>query len=148
MPRRAVGRHIELLEFETSLGRDEPDGSQHFLLPLSEQPIQRACDTEPILVQNVRVDHSRPDVLVAEQLLYRTDVGALFQHVGCKRMAQALTRCIHWDAGQPDCFLDLHLKRPLCTPLRYLVPESHEPTTAYAYSPRRTYTEGVRVVRR
>ena len=42
-------------------------------------------------IQDMRVDHSRPDVGVTQQLLHRTDVVAVFEQMSGKRMPQRMT---------------------------------------------------------
>ncbi len=39
----------------------------------------------------MRVDHGRSDISVTQQLLNRSDIVAVFQQVGCKRMPQRMT---------------------------------------------------------
>ena len=39
----------------------------------------------------MRVDHGRSDISVTQQLLYRSDIVAVFQQVGRKRMPQRMT---------------------------------------------------------
>src|SRR5512141_910545 len=45
-------------------------------------PVERADDSERAAVDDVRVDHGGPDVLVAEECLDGPDVGARFEEVG------------------------------------------------------------------
>lgn len=45
------------------------------------QEVGRARHSQGGSVQPMRVDHHGPHVAVAEELLYRVDVGALFQEV-------------------------------------------------------------------
>ena len=52
--------------------------------------IERAPYTPAALVQDVRVNHRRADVAVAEQLLDGPDVVAGFEQVGCEGMAQRI----------------------------------------------------------
>jgi len=49
-------------------------------------------------VQNVRVDHRRGNVFVAEQLLNRPDVGAIVEKVRGEGMAQRMRRRVLRDA--------------------------------------------------
>ena len=44
----------------------------------AEEPVQRASDCGGAAVQDVRVDHRRGDIAVAEQLLNGADIVAVF----------------------------------------------------------------------
>lgn len=46
--------------------------------------IERTCYSQPVLVEDVCVDHGRANVLVSQQLLHRADVCASLEHVGGK----------------------------------------------------------------
>ena len=52
------------------------------------QPVGRAPDAQRASIQDVGVDHRRPDIVVAEQFLNRPDVVPHLQQVGGKGMAQ------------------------------------------------------------
>lgn len=45
------------------------------------QTIRRATDSQPATIQHVRVDHSRAQIGVAEELLNRANVGPGFQQM-------------------------------------------------------------------
>ena len=83
-------------------GGNEEDG-------LDPDAIQRAAHSAPAAVQDMGVDHGRRDVLVTQQLLYRSDVIAGSQEMGREAMAQRVTTCGLRNAGFPDGLFD----RPL-----------------------------------
>jgi hypothetical protein len=60
-------------------------------LLLQAQSIQRAADAAAAAIQDVRVDHGRPDVAMAEQFLDGADVVAVFEQVRGKRTARCGT---------------------------------------------------------
>ena len=53
-------------------------------------------------VQDVGVDHSRGDVLMAEELLDRADVAAVFEQVGSEGMAEGVACGALRDARRED----------------------------------------------
>ena len=66
------------------------------------QGVQRALDTLSASVQDVRIDHRRLDVLVAQKLLYRADVVPVLKEVGCERMAKRVGRGAFHDSRLLD----------------------------------------------
>ena len=52
------------------------------------QKIERAHGADSAFLHDVKVDLGRLDALVTEQLLHRADVGAIFQHMGRKRVSK------------------------------------------------------------
>ena len=76
---------------------------------LDPDAVQRAAQSAPAAVQDVGVDHGRRDVLVTQELLYRSDVIAGSQEMGREAMAQRATTCGLRNAGFPDGLFD----RPL-----------------------------------
>ena len=93
---------------------------QHCLSPLGAtarshhiavawQSSRRAANTQPAPVDDVRVDHRRAQVRVAEQILDRADVVAVLEEVGRERMAQRVTAhflrdaCAAAEMPQSDC---------------------------------------------
>ena len=57
----------------------------------AEHPVRRASDRARAPVQDVSVDHGRADVVVAQELLDRPDVVAIFQQMGGERVAKRVT---------------------------------------------------------
>src|SRR5439155_6626911 len=57
-------------------------------------------------VEHVRVDHRRPHIAVAEELLYRPDVVAVLEQMCGERVPDCMVRCGLGDA---------HLADPRCT---------------------------------
>jgi hypothetical protein len=57
-------------------------------LPLPDEIVDRAAYALAAAVEHVRVDHRRAHVFVAEQLLDRAYVVAVFEQVGRERVAQ------------------------------------------------------------
>ena len=53
--------------------------------------IERTPDIELIPVEHMGIDHGGPDIPVAEQFLYRTDVITILKEVRGKRMAESMT---------------------------------------------------------
>jgi hypothetical protein len=74
-----------------------------------DQRICRTAYTFSTPIQHVRVDHGRSDVCVTQQLLHRTDVVAVFQQMGGKRMTERMATGRFGDPSFPDGFFD----RPL-----------------------------------
>ena len=71
--------------------KDAPAGSRRILYRRAEPlRVQRAANTYTGLGHHVRVDHRRSDVLVAEQLLHRPNVAAVFQQVRGEGMPQRM----------------------------------------------------------
>jgi hypothetical protein len=64
--------------------------------------IEGAADAARAPVENVGVDHRRPNVVVSEELLDGADVVALLQKVGRKRMAQGVGSGVFGDASGTD----------------------------------------------
>ena len=60
-------------------------GSIRYPAP-SWQPIQRAADGQSPLVQHVRINHCRFDILMSQQFLNSSDIVSGFQQVGGRRM--------------------------------------------------------------
>ena len=52
------------------------------------KPIEGAAGTQTALVEDVGVDHCRPDVAMAEKLLDRSDVGSGLQQVRGEGVAE------------------------------------------------------------
>src|SRR6266550_4839539 len=57
----------------------------------SLQRVRRTPYTQAPAVQDVRVDHDRPHVAMAQQLLHRPDVGPRLEQMRGERMAQRVT---------------------------------------------------------
>jgi hypothetical protein len=69
--------------------RDHP---QRLALPLNDStPVYGAFDGTAAPIQHVRVDHRRPHVAVAEQLLHSTYVVPIFDQVRGEAMAECVT---------------------------------------------------------
>ncbi len=67
------------------------DNTRRVILRQREE-IGRALDAAASFVQNVRVDHRRPNVLVAQQFLYGPDVVASFDQVGGEAVPEGVGR--------------------------------------------------------
>ena len=52
------------------------------------ETIERALHATAAAVEDVTVDHGRPDILVTQELLNGADVIVIFQQMGGERMAQ------------------------------------------------------------
>jgi hypothetical protein len=78
----------------------------------AEEPVQRASDGGGAAVQDMRVDHGRGDVLMAEQLLDRADVVAVFEKVRRERVAERMAAGVLRDAGgaQSASYRALHYR--------------------------------------
>ena len=61
---------------------------------MTSETVQWALNATTATIQNVGVDHCRPHVLVAKQLLHRADVVSSGQQVSRERMA----KCARTDA--------------------------------------------------
>ena len=48
--------------------------------------INKAGDSLGTPVQDMRIDHGRPDVFVSHQFLYGPDIIPVFKKMGCKQM--------------------------------------------------------------
>ena len=57
----------------------------------TSQTVGRAADAAPAAVQDVRVDHCRANVFVAQEFLNGTNVVAIGQQVGREGMAKGVT---------------------------------------------------------
>jgi hypothetical protein len=66
------------------------------------QSVGRAPDAEPTSVEKVGVDHRRADIRVAEQLLNGSNVIAVLEQVGRKRMTEGVAADSLRDPGEPD----------------------------------------------
>ena len=90
---------FELAPARTGAAGNEEDG-------LNPDAVQRTPHPAPAAVQDVGVDHGRRHVLVAQELLYRSDVIAGSQEMGREAMAQRVTTCGLRNAGFPDGLFD------------------------------------------
>ncbi len=70
------------------------------------QPVGRAADTASASIQDVRVDHRRPNVLVPKEFLHRANVVAVSQQVRGKRMAERVARDSLRQPGLSNRLLD------------------------------------------
>ena len=81
----------------------------------------------------MRVKHSRADILVSQEFLYRTDIVAVFEEMGGKAVAQGVTASTFWDVRA--------LKRLFHSPLqdcfRYMMSTLHTRTRINGASSRR-----------
>ena len=59
--------------------------------------IERASDRESTFREDVGIDHRRPDVAVAQQLLDGTDIVAHFQQSGCEGVPKRMTASVLCD---------------------------------------------------
>src|SRR5438067_3711484 len=57
----------------------------------------------PAPVEHVRVDHRRPHIAVAEELLYRPDVVAVLEQMRGERVPECMARCGLGEAHLADC---------------------------------------------
>lgn len=71
------------------------EGSPHFD---SKEGVERTLDTEGPRVHDVRINHRRPNVVVSEELLNRSQVGTRLEEVGGEGVPERMTA---------DRFLDL-----------------------------------------
>lgn len=55
---------------------------------MASERVHRAPNTQPALVQHVRVDHGRPNIRMTEQLLHGPDVRAGLQQMRRKAVTQ------------------------------------------------------------
>ena len=80
------------------------------------QAVERARHPQAAPVQDVRVDHRRADVAVAQQLLDGSDVVAVFEEVGCEGMTEGMAAGVLDDSGAVDRFVHraypLHARLP------------------------------------
>lgn len=58
---------------------------------ITSQTVSRAADTTSASVQDVRVDHCRANVFVAQEFLHGTNVVAIGQQVSREGMAKGVT---------------------------------------------------------
>src|SRR5215213_7963399 len=65
----------------------------------SSQIVARAAHPQTAPIRHVRIDHRRPQVGVAHQLLHRPDVGAGFEQVGREGVAERMTGRALRDTG-------------------------------------------------
>src|SRR5664279_4944214 len=70
------------------------------------QTVERAAHALAATVENVRVDHRRADVLVAEQLLDGADAVAALEQMRREGVAQRVARGVLGDAGTPHGVAD------------------------------------------
>ena len=83
-------------------GPGSPGGAYRPVGPASQDTISRAQDTAAAAIQDVRVDHGRADVAMAEELLDGADVVAVLEQVGRERVAKCVTARVLGDAGGAD----------------------------------------------
>src|SRR5262249_24593310 len=74
-------------------------GALPYIWAWHREPVRRTLDAGRPAVQDVRVDHGRADVAVAEQLLDGADVVSGFEQVGRKRVAERVAAGVLRDAG-------------------------------------------------
>ena len=77
------------------------------------QPISGTPDAETTAVQDVRINHRRADVGVAEELLHLADVVAVFQQVRGERAAERVAARTFRESGLADRGRDRSLDRTL-----------------------------------
>jgi len=63
--------------------------------------VQGTLDGEWAAIQDMRVDHGRRHVPMAEKILHGPDIVAIFEHVRGERVAQSVGRDVFVDLGQP-----------------------------------------------
>ena len=71
--------------------------------------VERAPDVEAGLLDDVQVDHGRPNVAVTHDVLERADVAAAAERLGGKGMAEGVTRRALRDAAAADGLFHLTL---------------------------------------
>ena len=69
---------------------------------ISEIFVERASDHRAASGPHVGVDHCCAEVAMAEQFLNGADVVAVFEQVGCERMAERVTAPVLWNSGTED----------------------------------------------
>ncbi len=72
----------------------------------ASEGVGRTADAPSAPVQNVRVNHGRPNVSVAEQFLHVADVLAVGQQVRGKRMPKGVARVPLGQSSLADSLLD------------------------------------------
>ena len=66
----------------------------------SSQTIQRAFDRQSWSIHDVRINHRSLNILVAQNLLNRSDIGAVFEHMRRERMSKRMWRCRFFNSAQ------------------------------------------------
>lgn len=72
--------------------------------------VKWATDRKASCGEDMGIDHSGPDILVAEQFLDGTNVVPLFQEVGGEGMSERMAACVFWNSRAADCSLDRALQ--------------------------------------
>ena len=65
-------------------------------------PAGRTSDCGRLAVEDVRVDHRRADVTIAQQLLDGPDVAPVLEEVGVERVTEGMGRCALGEPQPPD----------------------------------------------
>src|SRR5688572_1955527 len=87
-------------------------------LSVPQKPVDGAPDGGGSPVEDMRVDHRRGDVAVAEQLLDCADVVAVFKEMRGKRVTEGVTARVLGDPGRADSATHRALPRPPPPPSR------------------------------
>ena len=77
------------------------------------EPIRGAPYAPPAAIENVGVDHGCRNVLVAEKLLHRANVVAVFEQVSGERVSKGVTRYPLGQLGTPHSRLESSANRRL-----------------------------------